>query len=56
MELLYIWIGDNPIDTLQQEFCFTPEYDIHFDNLNNELFIEKENIPNIFKNRQNIKY
>lgn len=28
MELLYIWIGDNPIDTLQQEFCFTPEYDI----------------------------
>lgn len=49
MELLYIWIGDNPIDTLQQEFCFTPEYDIHFDNLNNELFIEKENIPNIFK-------
>ena len=30
MELLYIWIGDNPIDTLQQEFCFTPEYDIHF--------------------------
>lgn len=49
MELLYIWIGDNPIDTLQQEFCFTPEYDIHFDNLNNELFIEKKNIPNIFK-------
>ena len=28
---------------------FTPEYDIHFDNLNNELFIEKKNIPNIFK-------
>lgn len=49
MELLYIWIGDNPIDTLQQEFCFTPEYDIHFDNLNNELFIQKKNIPNIFK-------
>lgn len=49
MELLYIWIGDNPIDTLQQEFCFTPEYDIHFNNLNNELFIEKKNIPNIFK-------
>lgn len=49
MELLYIWIGDNPIDTLQQEFCFTPEYDIHFDNLNKELFIKKKNIPNIFK-------
>lgn len=49
MELLYIWIGDNPIDTLQQEFCFTPEYDIHFDNLNNELFIQKKNTPNIFK-------
>lgn len=49
MELLYIWIGDNPIDTLQQEFCFTPEYDIHFDYLNNELFIQKKNIPNIFK-------
>ena len=46
MELLYIWIGDNPIDTLQQEFCFTPEYDIHFDYLNNELFIQKKNIPN----------
>lgn len=49
MELLYIWIGDNPIDTLNQEFCFTPEYNISFDNLNNKLLIEKRNIPNIFK-------
>ena len=49
MELLYIWIGDNPIDTLNQEFCFTPKYNISFDDLNNKLLIEKRNIPNIFK-------
>lgn len=49
MELLYIWIGDNPIDTLQQEFCFTPEYDIYLDTQNDALIIEKKNTLNIFK-------
>ena len=50
MELLYIWIGDNPIDTLQQEFCFTPEYDIHFDNLK-KMYIYSDRVETKFLKR-----
>lgn len=49
MELLYIWIEDNPINELEQEFCFTPNYDIHFNKYEELLSIKKKDTINVFK-------
>lgn len=49
MELLYVWIEDNPIENLEQDFCFTSEFDIHFDKYEDEIIIKKTDNLNIFK-------
>lgn len=54
MELLYIWVEENSIDKLEQEFCFTPRYDIHFNKDNGILSIKKKDSINVF-NKNNIR-